>query len=67
VIAFLNRKREYLPLIIALTAANRDNFALRRLILSAIRNNYAATGGAYFFYATDQNTVVQWGEFRSHA
>jgi hypothetical protein len=53
VIALFNRQREHLALVIALATSNRDNFALRRLILSSVWDNDAASGGAYFFYAAD--------------
>src|SRR5262249_36538500 len=67
VIALFHGQRKHLAFVVALTASNRDNFALRRLILSAIRDNDAAPGGAYFFYAADQDSVVQWSKLCSHA
>src|SRR5579863_4344015 len=58
VIPIFHRQRKHLAFIIALAPSNRDHFALRRLILSTIRDNDAASGGAYFFYAADQDAVV---------
>src|SRR5262249_22397746 len=65
-VAFLHIERTNLALFVDLAFARGDNFALLRLLLSTIRDNDSAAGGFAFFNATDQDAVVQWGEFRSH-
>src|SRR6266446_5626170 len=66
VVSLFHRQREHLAVFIAPALAHGDDFALLRLVLSTVRYEDSAASGCRFFYATNQDAVVQRGEFRSH-
>src|SRR6202035_6179047 len=67
VVSRFHRQREHLAVFIAPALAHGDDFALLRLVLRTVRYEDSAASGRRFFYATNQDAVVQRGEFRSHA
>src|SRR5271169_6073616 len=66
VVSLFHRQREHLAVFIAPALAHGDDFALLRLVLSTVRYQDSAASGCRFFYATNQDAVVQRSEFRSH-
>src|ERR1041385_6769586 len=65
-VALFHVERTNLAFFVDLALAGGDNFALLRLLFCRVGDNDSATRGLAFFNATDQDAVVQWGEFRSH-
>ncbi len=53
-----------LAFVVGFAVAGGDDFALLRLVLGAIGNDDATTGGLGFLYATYKNPVMQGGELR---
>src|SRR6202171_654845 len=66
VVSLFHRQREHLAVFIAPALAHGDDFALLRLVLSTVWYEDSAASGCCFFYATNQDAVVQRSEFRSH-
>ena len=62
-VAFFHIEGVDLALLINFALANGDDFALLGLVLRGVRDDDATAGGFSFFHATDQNAVVERGEF----
>ena len=62
-VALFNSQGEDLAFVVRTAFAGRDDFAFLRLVLGLVRDNNAATSGVGFFHTTDQNAVMEWGEF----
>ncbi len=65
-VAVLYIQREYLAVFVDLALADGDDFAFLRFVFCAVGDDDATAGGGRFLNATNQDAVVQWGEFRSH-
>src|ERR1035441_8624873 len=50
-----------------LAFAGGDDFSLHRFVFGGVGDDDSATSGVGFFYPTDQDAVMQRGEFGSHS
>src|SRR5215469_9856349 len=66
-IARLHIQRKGFALIVALAAADGDDFSLLRLVLGAVGDDDAAPGGLSLFYTTNYDAVVQGSQLGCHS
>ena len=66
-VAFFHIEGTNLAFFADLAFAGGDDFSLLRLVFGGVGDDDAAAGGIGFFYPTDQDAVMQRGEFGCHS